>query len=283
MQNPIIPFVKLSDGTQIPALGQGTWHMGESSVQEAAEISALRAGIDLGLTLIDTAEMYAGGGAERVVAQAIKGQRDKVFVVSKVSPQNASASGIEKSSAASLRRLATDVIDLYLLHWPGRYPIGETVAAFETLREAGRIRYWGVSNFDTTEMKAVAGLPAGGQCAANQVLYHPEARGIEYDLLPWCRARKMPIMAYSPLGQAGRLLRSKALAAIGRRHGASPAQIALAWSIRDGNTISIPKALSPRHMDENARAASIELTEADLAEIDATHPPPREKEALGML
>jgi diketogulonate reductase-like aldo/keto reductase len=283
MPETLIPTVTLQDGTKLPAFGQGTWHMGESCAQEAAEISALRAGIAHGLTLIDTAEMYASGGAERVVAQAIKGQRDKVFVVSKVSPQNASASSIEKSSAASLRRLETDVIDLYLLHWPGRYPIAETIAAFETLRAAGRIRHWGVSNFDTAEMQAVAALPEGAHCAVNQVLYHPDARGIEFDLLPWCRARNMPIMAYSPLGQAGRLLRSKALAAIGRRHNASPAQIALAWSIRDGNTIAIPKASSPRHMDENAAAAAIKLTETDLAEIDETHRPPRGKEALGMI
>lgn len=279
----MIPTLALPDGVRIPALGQGTWHMGETPGDERGQVAALRAGIDHGLTLIDTAEMYAAGGAERVVAQAIAGQRDKVFLVSKVSPQNASALGIEKSSAASLRRLGTDVIDLYLLHWPGRHPIAETLAAFEKLRAAGKIRYWGVSNFDTAEMEAVAALPAGAICATNQVLYHPDARGIEYDLMPWCRARHMPIMAYSPLGQAGRLLRSKALAAVGRRHGATAAQVALAWSIRDGNTISIPKASSLAHMDENVAAAGIKLTAEDLAEIDAVHKPPRGKEALGML
>jgi len=279
----MIPIVALPDGTNIPALGQGTWQMGESSHEEQAEIAALRAGIERGLTLIDTAEMYAGGGAERVVAEAIAGQRDKVFLVSKVSPQNANAKGIERASAASLRRLGTDVIDLYLLHWPGRHPIAETVAAFEALRAAGKIRYWGVSNFDTAEMESIAALPAGGQCATNQVLYHPDARGIEYDLLPWCRARRMPIMAYSPLGQGGRLLRSKALIAVGRRHGVSAAHVALAWSIRDGNTISIPKSSSLAHMAENVAAAGIKLSAEDLAEIDAAHKPPRGKATLEMI
>jgi diketogulonate reductase-like aldo/keto reductase len=257
--------------------------MGVSAHDDSSERRALRAGIDHGLTLIDTAEMYASGGAERVVAQAIEGQRDRIFLVTKVSPQNASACGIEASSAASLRRLGTDVIDLYLLHWPGRHPIAETIEAFEKLRASGRIRYWGVSNFDTAEMQAIAALPAGAQCATNQVLYHPEARGIEYDLLPWCRAHRMPIMAYSPLGQGGRLLRSKTLITVGRRHNASAAQIALAWSLRDGNTISIPKTSSLTHMAENVAALAIKLTEADLAEIDAAHKPPQGKQSLGML
>ncbi len=279
----MFPTVKLPDGTIIPALGQGTWHMGESAAEAATEAAALRAGIERGLTLIDTAEMYGAGGAERVVAKAIAGQRDQVFVVSKVSPQNASTQGVEKSCAASLQRLGTDRIDLYLLHWPGRYPIEETVAAFERLVAAGKIRYWGVSNFDTAGMKEIAALPAGKNCATNQVLYHPDQRGIEFDLMPWCRARGMPIMAYSPLGQAGRLLRSAALSAVGRRHGATAAQIAIAWSLRDGNTICIPKASSTAHLQENAAAAEIRLTEQDLAEIDAGHRPPRGKTALEML
>jgi diketogulonate reductase-like aldo/keto reductase len=279
----MIPTVKLPDGTAVAALGQGTWHMGESAAAAQAEIRALRAGIDHGLTVIDTAEMYAAGGAEKIVAQAVAGQRDKIFIVSKVSPQNASAAGVEKSCAASLRRLGTDVIDLYLLHWPGRHPIAETVAAFERLRESGKIRHWGVSNFDLEEMAKVAALPSGANCATNQVLYHPAARGIEFALLPWCRARHMPIMAYSPLGQAGALLRSPALAAVARRHGATPAQIALAWSLRDGNTISIPKTSSTAHLDENVAAAAIKLTAEDLGEIDATHKPPTRKQPLGML
>jgi len=278
-----IPTVKLPDGTTGPALGQGTWHMGESPREAAAEANTLRAGIDRGLLLIDTAEMYAAGGAERVVAQAIAGQRDKVFLVTKVSPQNASAQGVEKSCKASLTRLGTDHIDLYLLHWPGRFPIAETIAGFENLRKAGKIRHWGVSNFDTPGMEHIFSTPHGSNCATNQVLYHPEARGIEFDLLPWCRSKNMPVMAYSPLGQAGRLLRSAALAAAARRHNATPAQIALAWSLRDHNTISIPKASSPAHLEENAAAAAIRLTEEDLAEIDAAHKPPRSKKPLGML
>ncbi len=275
--------IKLPDGTAVPALGQGTWHMGENPALAAAEANTLRAGIERRLALIDTAEMYAAGGAERVVAQAIAGQREAVFLVSKVSPQNASTHGAEKSCNASLARLGTDHIDLYLLHWPGRIPIAETIAAFEKLRAAGKIRYWGVSNFDTAGMEEIFAAPHGVNCATNQVLYHPEARGIEFDLLPWCRNKKMPIMAYSPLGQAGRLLRSPALAAVGRRHNATPAQIALAWSLRDGNTISIPKASSPAHLEENTAAASIRLTDQDLAEIDAAHKPPRRKKPLGML
>jgi len=277
------PTVTLPGGEKIPALGQGTWHMGEVPAKAGGEASVLRAGIERGLTLIDTAEMYGAGGAERVVAQAIAGQRSKVFLVSKVSPQNASATGVEKSCNASLQRLGVEFIDLYLLHWPGRYAISETIGAFERLREAGKIRYWGVSNFDTAGMEEIAAIEAGGNCATNQVLYHPDQRGIEYDLIPWCREHQMPLMAYSPLGQAGRLLRSAALTAVGRRHNATPAQIAIAWSFRDGNTISIPKAASLAHLDENAAALAIELTEQDLAEIDAAHRPPRRKQALEML
>jgi diketogulonate reductase-like aldo/keto reductase len=279
----MIPTVALPDGTRVPALGQGTWHMGESRAAAAAEAQALRAGIDQGMTLIDTAEMYGDGGAERVVAQAIAGQRDRVFLVSKVLPSNASAAGVAKACAASLKRLGTDRIDLYLLHWPGPHPLAETVAAFERLRAAGHILRWGVSNFDTDDMASVAGLADGGACATDQVLYHPDRRGIEFDLLPWCRARRMPIMAYSPLGQAGRLLRSRALAAVAARHGVSPAQVAIAWSLRDGNTISIPKASSPEHVRQNAAAAGLALGTEDLAEIDAVHPPPGRKQALGML
>jgi diketogulonate reductase-like aldo/keto reductase len=279
----MIPIVTLAGGEKIPALGQGTWHLGEAPAKAAAEAAVLRTGIERGLSLIDTAEMYAAGGAERVVAEAIAGQRDKVFIVSKVSPQNASSKGMEKSCAASLQRLRTDHIDLYLLHWPGRYPIAETVGAFERLREAGKIRYWGVSNFDTGGMEEIAATESGGNCATNQVLYHPDQRGIEFDLMPWCRERHMPIMAYSPLGQAGRLLRSAALTAVGRRHNATPAQIAIAWSLRDGATISIPKAASAAHLEENAATADIKLTDQDLTEIDAAHRPPRTKKSLEML
>jgi diketogulonate reductase-like aldo/keto reductase len=279
----MIPTVTLPSGETVCALGQGTWHMGEAAGQEAAEVSALRAGIERGLTLIDTAEMYASGGAERVVAKAIAGQPDKVFIVSKISPQNASRAGMPKSCAASLRRLGVETIDLYLLHWPGRHPVAETVEAFEQLRAAGKIRHWGVSNFDLEEMQEIAAFSAGAACATDQVLYHPAARGIEFSLLPWCRSRNMPIMAYSPLGQAGSLLRSPALATVARRHNTTPAQIALAWSLRDGNTISIPKASSLSHLDENVAATGVTLSQEDLSEIDAVHKPPQRKQALGML
>jgi len=277
------PEVRLTDGTMVPALGQGTWHMGEVPGRASAEVAALRRGIELGMMLIDTAEMYGEGGAERVVAQAIAGQRERIFLVSKIYPHHASAAGVAKAYAASLARLGTDRIDLYLLHWRGRYPLAETVAAFERLREAGHIRFWGVSNCNAEDMAELAGLPAGAACATNQVLYNPEHRGIEFDLLPYCRARGIPIMAYSPLGQGGGLLRSPALTMVARRHDVTPAQVAIAWSMRDGNTISIPKALDAAHVQQNAAAAAIRLTAEDIEQIDAVYPPPRRKQALGML
>ena len=279
----MIPTVKLPDGTAVPALGQGSWFMGETPGQAKAEVAALREGIELGLTLIDTAEMYAEGGAERVVGEAIAGRRQRVFLVSKVYPHNASATGTAKACAASLKRLGTDCIDLYLLHWRGSHPLAETVAAFERLREAGHIRYWGVSNLDTDEMAALETVSQAGACATNQVLYNPGERGIEFDLLPWCRKRRMPIMAYSPLGQAGALLRSPALAEVARRHGATPAQVALAWSLRDGATISIPKAGTLAHVRQNVAAAALKLTAEDFATIDAVHKPPGRKLPLAML
>ncbi|MGH7043460.1 MAG: aldo/keto reductase [Acetobacteraceae bacterium] len=283
LPTPRPPILRMADGTAIPTLGQGTWHMGESGARAGQEAAALREGIERGLTLIDTAEMYGDGGAERVVGQAIAGQRERVFLVSKVLPHNASAAGVAKACAASLNRLGTDRIDLYLLHWRGAHPLAETVAAFERLVTGGQIRYWGVSNFDPDDMVELAALPDGTACATNQVLYHPDRRGIEFDLLPWLRERGMPIMAYSPLGQAGRLLRSAALGAVARRHGVTPAQVAIAWSLRDGTTISIPKASTLEHARQNAAAAEVRLTAEDLAEIDAAHPPPRTREPLGML
>ena len=278
-----MPTVTLPDGTMIPALGMGTWYMGESAARAAAEVAVLREGIERGLGLIDTAEMYANGGAEKVAGEAIKGQRERVFLVSKIMPQNASAAGVARHCEASLKRLGTDYLDLFLLHWPGPYPLEQTVAAFEQLRAAGKIRRWGVSNFDTDDMEALFATPQGTNCATNQVLYHPDERGIEFDLLPWSRAKKMPVMAYSPLGQAGRLLRSPALKAVAQRHDATPAQIAIAWSLRDGNTISIPKSANPEHLRENVRAAAISLSTADLAEIDRAHKPPARKASLAML
>jgi diketogulonate reductase-like aldo/keto reductase len=274
--------VALPDGQVVPALGQGTWHMGERGSAAKAEAAALRLGIDLGVTLIDTAEMYGNGGAEEVVAEAIAGQRDKIFLVSKVYPHNASRDGVPAACERSLQRLKTDRLDLYLLHWRGSHPLAETVGAFEKLREAGKIRAWGVSNFDVNDMQELARLKAGAACATNQVIYHPDSRGIEYDLLPWCAEHRIPVMAYSPIGQAGRLLRSAALREVAKRHDATPAQIAIAWGLRHPHVISIPKAIDPAHVRQNAAAGEIALTEEDLAAIDAEHPPPRRKQSLEM-
>ena len=272
--------VFLAGGEQVPCLGQGTWYMGDKRAAAKAEADALRLGIDLGMTLIDTAEMYADGGAEEVVAMAAAGQRDKLFIVSKVYPHNASRSGVPAACARSLKRLNTDRIDLYLLHWRGGYPLTETAEAFEKLKAEGKIRHWGVSNFDTSDMAELGGAP----CAANQVLYHPDSRGIEFDLLPWCARSGVAVMAYSPLSHTTpRLLRSPALVEVARRHGVSPAQIALAWGLRYPHVISIPKAANPAHVRENAAAASIVLTDEDLATIDAGHRPPARKVALDLL
>jgi diketogulonate reductase-like aldo/keto reductase len=275
--------VRLPDGTLVPALGQGTWHVGDGQRPAAQEAAALRLGIDLGMTLLDTAEMYGDGASETVVGAAIAGQRDRVFVVSKVYPHNATKRGTVAACERSLKRLGTDRIDLYLLHWRGAAPLAETVAAFETLRDAGKIRHWGVSNLDVADMQELAALPAGAACATNQVLYNPEHRGVEFDLLPWCAAQGMPIMAYSPVGQGGRLLRSAALAPVARRHAATPAQIAIAWSLRRPDVISIPKATDVAHIRENAAATEIVLDETDLGEIDAAYPPPQRPQSLAML
>jgi diketogulonate reductase-like aldo/keto reductase len=276
--------IALPGGETVAALGQGTWYMGERRADAAKEAVALRLGIDLGMTLIDTAEMYASGGAEQVVAEAVSGIRDKVFIVSKVLPQNASRSGVPTACERSLQRLKTDRIDLYLLHWRGGHPLAETVAAFEALKTQGKIRYWGVSNFDTADMTELQRVPNGANCAANQVLYHPDSRGIEFDLLPWCAKQGVPVMAYSPLGHnVRRLLGSSALQAVAKRHGATAAQVAIAWGMRDGNVISIPKAAETEHVRENAANPDIRLTDEDLAAIDAAHPPPRRKTSLDLL
>jgi diketogulonate reductase-like aldo/keto reductase len=273
--------VRLSDGTSVPALGQGTWHMGERGADRKAEAAALRLGLELGLTLIDTAEMYAEGGAEEVVAAAIAGRRDEVFLVSKVYPHNASKKALPVACERSLQRLGVTTIDLYLLHWRGSVPLADTVEAMERMREAGKIRRWGVSNLDVEELEELGhGLAA---CATDQVLYNLGARGIEFDLLPFCAARGMSVMAYSPVGQGGAMLRHPSLAAVARRQGATPAQVAIAWTLRHANVISIPKAANPAHVRENAAAAAIVLTAADLAELDTAFPPPRRKRSLAML
>lgn len=274
--------VTFGDGHAVPALGLGTWHMGERSSEKASEIRALQAGIDCGMTLIDTAEMYANGGAEEIAGEAIRGRRNEVFLVSKVLPSNASRHGTTAACEASLKRLGTDHIDLYLLHWPGRHPLGSTVEAFEELRSTGKIGRWGVSNFDTVAMRQLSALPGGGDCAANQVLYNLSTRGIEFDLLPWMSDYAMPLMAYSPLDE-GRLLRHPGLGKMAKRLGVRPAQLALAFLLNRDNVIAIPKSSSPERVAENRAAADIRLTADQLAELDQIFPPPRAREPLQMI
>lgn len=267
--------------TQLPILGQGTWNMGEDPSARAAEVAALRLGLDLGMTLIDTAEMYANGGAEQVVGEAIQGRRDEVFLVSKVLPQNASVRGTVAACEASLRRLQTDRIDLYLLHWRGNYPLRETLQAFATLAQQGKIRYWGVSNFDVDDMEELVALPGGNEVASNQVLYNLTRRGIEWSLLPWCHQRGISVMAYTPIEQ-GRLLSHRALGEVAKRHSATPAQIALAWVLKAG-TIAIPRARSQVHVRDNRAALDLTLTEQDVADLERAFPPPKSKRSLEML
>ncbi len=276
-------LVKLPDGTEVVALGQGTWKIGEGQCAPAAEAASIRRGVELGLTLVDTAEMYGEGASERVIAKALDGLREKVFLVSKVYPHNASRAGVPAACARSLQRLGTDHLDLYLLHWRGGVPLAETVAAFERLKAEGRIRRWGVSNFDVDDMEELLAVPGGRACAVNQVLYNPEYRGIEFDLIPFMAEQGIPLMAYSPIGQGGRLLRNPALKAVAARHEATPAQVALAWVLRQPGMIAIPKAGTETHMRENAAAAGLALTPQDLAEIDAAYPPPKRKLSLAML
>lgn len=273
--------VTLPDKTAVPALGQGSWRMGEDARLRQPQIAALRAGVEAGMTLIDTAEMYGDGATETLVGEALAGLRDQVFLVSKVYPQNAGRGRIERACEASLQRLKTDRLDLYLLHWRGAVPLGETVEGMEALIRAGKIQRWGVSNFDHSDMDQLVG--AGGEaCATNQVLYNVTERGAEFDLLPQLRQRQIPTMAYSPVGQ-GRLPESRALTVVAQRHGATPFQVALAWVLRDPMVIAIPKASDTVHVADNRRAADLALTAEDLALIDADFPPPVRKTRLAML
>lgn len=256
--------------------------MGGSARKREEEIAALRLGLDLGLTLIDTSEMYSDGVAEGIIAEAIQGRRDECFIVTKVLPENSTRAGTIAACERSLKRLKTDRIDLYLLHWRGAPKLAETLAAFEALSEAGAIRYWGVSNFDVGDMEELLALPGGTQCAANQVLYNLRRRGIEAGLLPWCRDRGIPIMAYSPIEQ-GRLLHDRVLTAVAIRHRAAPAQIALAWALRQRDMMVIPKAASEAHVRENRAALDIELTEQDLGELNRAFPPPKGPRPLELL
>jgi diketogulonate reductase-like aldo/keto reductase len=253
--------------------------MGDSATRRKEEVAALRLGMDLGMTLIDTAEMYASGGAEEVVGEAVAGRRDEAFIVSKVMPGNASRRGTVAACEKSLKRLKTDRIDLYLLHWPGPSPIAETVDAFTTLKRAGKIRHWGVSNFDVGEMEEVVELPDGKDVTTNQVMYNLRRRGIEFDLIPWCERRRIPIMAYSPLDQ-GKLLRSRELEGVAARHKAMPAQVALAWLLQQEGVMVIPKAGSLAHVRENHGALAVRLDARDLAELDRAFPPPAKKKPL---
>jgi diketogulonate reductase-like aldo/keto reductase len=268
--------VKFPDGTVVPALGQGSAGLAQGRHPQAAEEAALRTGISLGLTVIDTAEIYGDGRSEELIGRAIAGRRDRVFLVSKVWPTHVSGDGIARACEGSLRRLGTDHLDLYLLHWPSRYAgLSSIVAAFESLRAAGKVRAWGVSNFKVGDMEDLFRVPHGDRCAANQVLYNLGDRDIEPDLLPWCERHGMPVMAYSPLGGAGAgLLRDPTLGQIATARGCSPAAVALAWTIRSGNVIAIPEAGSAEHVKENAAALTLTLTPDELRALDAAHPPP---------
>lgn len=280
--------VRLPDGAAAPALGQGVWMMGEHPENRTRELAALRGGIEAGMTLIDTAEMYGNGRSERLVAEAIKETpRERLFIVSKVLPTNASRANIFRSCDASLQNLGTDYLDLYLLHWRGRVPLSETVTCMEELVKSGKIRRWGVSNFDVDDMKELWHVPGGDKCAANQVLYHLGSRGIEYELLPWLREHNVPVMAYCPIAQAGELkselYKSTVVQNVAARHNATVTQVLLAFVLRSGHVIAIPRSGNPAHTKENAAADSIELTEVDMAQLDAAFPAPKHKTHLDIV
>ncbi|MBO9124689.1 MULTISPECIES: aldo/keto reductase [unclassified Rhizobium] len=282
MQDDPIPTLTMRDGRELPVLGQGTWNMGEKASEAKREIESLRAGLDLGMTLIDTAEMYAEGGAEKIVGEAIRGRRDEVYLVSKVYPWNASRKGTIEACESSLSRMGTDRIDLYLLHWRGNHPLAETVEAFEILKAQGKIGQWGVSNFDTDDMEELLNVPAGSNVAANQVLYNLGRRGIEFDLLPWCQERNIPVMAYSPIEQ-GRIIHHPEIIRIAKANQATPAQLALAFLLEREGVIAIPKTSNAARATENRDAVSLDLSDDDLAALDAAFPPPSRKKPLEML
>jgi len=265
--------------TAVPALGLGTWRMGENKRKRDGEMAALNLGVDLGMTVVDTAEMYGDGATEELVGEALAGRRAEIFLVSKVLPSHAKRQQTLDACARSLERLRTDYLDLYLLHWRERTPLHQTVDAFTQLVEEGKIRRWGVSNFDLSDMEELLAVPGGSAVSCNQVLYNLSRRGIEFDLLPWCREHEIPIMAYSPIEQA-RLLRNKAVQRVAVRHGATPAQLCLAWVLRHEGVIAIPKAGTPDHVREDHGALALRLTESDLRELDEAFPPPTEHQAL---
>ncbi|SKA25782.1 aldo/keto reductase [Consotaella salsifontis] len=275
--------LRLKDGTAIPALGLGTWMMGEGRRSRREEVAALKTGIDAGMTLVDTAEMYGSGASEELVAEAIAGRPDEVFLVSKVLPSNASRRGTVRACEESLKRLRTDRLDLYLLHWRGGVPLAETVEALSLLAEEGKIARWGVSNFDVDDMEELMSVPGGNACVVNQVLYNLEERGPEFDLFPWQDERGIVTMAYSPLGHDGALLEHPVLRQIAERHGVSPAAVALAFATARPGVMAIPKAGSAAHVEENAKGAAMELSGDDRAALDAAFPPPSRKRPLSMI
>lgn len=275
-------LVTFADGTTVPALGQGTWEIGDHPSRRDAEQAALARGIDLGMTLIDTAELYGDGRAERLVGEVIAGRRDEVFLVSKVKPENASEMKMMLACEKSLERLGVDRIDLYLLHWEGRIPLEETVDAFQELVDEGMIARWGVSNLDLRTMERLVDINGGNDCAANQLLYNLGSRGVEFDLLPWMQARDMPMMAYSPLGRGG-LLEHPLIVDIADRHDASPAQVALAAVLRHDGVIAIPKASSVEHVEANADALDVQFDAEDLERLDQAFPPPKHETPLDII
>ncbi len=277
-----IHMTRLPSGDAMPVLGQGTWQLGDNPRRRAEEIKALRLGLDLGMTLIDTAEMYGDGAAEELVAEAIEGRREEVFLVSKVLPHHATRQGTIKACEKSLKRLQTDYLDLYLLHWREQVPLSETLEGFATLQKAGKIRHWGVSNFDVDDMQELVALPGGKAVATNQVLYNLTRRGIERDLIPWAEKSGMPLMAYTPIEQ-GRLLGNAVLQTLSQRHRATPAQVALAWVLRHPHICAIPRTGNPAHTRENHGALNVKLTKQDLAELDHAFPPPKKKVPLEMI
>lgn len=286
MADTKVNTVQLPSGNRMPVLGQGTWGMGEQRARRSAEVRALQLGLDLGMNLIDTAEMYGEGGAEEVVAEVIADRRAEVYLVSKVYPHNAGRRSAIEACERSLRRLKTDHLDLYLLHWPGSIPLAETLEAFQRLNEQGKIQDYGVSNFDTDDMEEIHALPGGEGVVTNQVLYNLLRRGIEWDLLPWCRQHAMPIMAYSPIENSGKgqhtILENPVVGAIARSLNVTPAQVALAWLLHQEGVVVIPKASSEAHVRENRGAFDIPLTDEQRKELDGAFPPPQRKVALAM-
>jgi diketogulonate reductase-like aldo/keto reductase len=274
--------VTFPSGEKVPALGQGTWNIANDPAKRKEEIATLQRGIDLGLTLIDTAEMYGEGESEALIGEAIAGRRDEVFLVSKVYPHNASRALMQRSCEASLRRLRVERLDLYLLHWQGSVPLAETVEAFDGLQRAGKIRQWGVSNLDLDAMGRLWRTPGGDACQTNQVLYNLKERGIEWDLAPWLRERGLPVMAYSPFDE-GRLIRNKALARFAREHEMTPAQVALAWLMTRDGVIAIPKTSRREALEDNAKALALQLSAAQLKELDSIFPPPAKATPLAMI